>query len=94
MSVPSTPHQIVLSDHLNANEAPGLHSDIVACQGGDLELNASNVRFISGLCLQVILSAQKAWQASDQTLQIVSPSDFTTQTLDALQLSHLYTQEA
>jgi chemotaxis protein CheX len=48
---------------LDLGAAERLHSRFAALRGGPLEIDASQVERLGGLCLQVLLSVRKTWAA-------------------------------
>lgn len=59
---------------LDLGAAAPLLSDIVAARGGAIELDASGVERIGGLCLQVLLAARAQWSADGLEFAITNPS--------------------
>lgn len=52
-----------LPQNLDLSAAGPLWSDLCAARGQPVELDASSVERIGGLCLQVLLAAQAQWRA-------------------------------
>ena len=65
---------IVLANSLDIREAQPLAAEIHQNSNNSIDLDASNVKRLGALCLQVILSARKTSQENGQTLSIKSPS--------------------
>ena len=63
-----------LSEVLDLKAAAPLHDQLVALRGQPLVLDAGKVQRLGGLCLQVLLAAQAAWQADDQALSLAQPT--------------------
>ena len=60
---------------LDLNAAEPLKADLLARRGVDLTIDASAVDRIGGLCLQVLLSAKRTWQADGVNLKLEPLSD-------------------
>lgn len=60
--------RLVLSGKLDLLAAPPLHQALLARRGADLQLDATAVRHLGMLCLQVLLSAAIEWRQSRQRL--------------------------
>lgn len=67
--------RIVLESALKATAAESLLATLKSNRGVDLVLDASQVTFLSGVCLQALLSAIETWRADGVSLAIDSPSD-------------------
>ena len=59
---------------LDLNAAEPLKAELLARRGADLTIDASAVDRLGGLCLQVLLSAKRTWQADDVNLRLGSVS--------------------
>jgi chemotaxis protein CheX len=70
----SGPVVVELPEILGLTAAAPLTARLAALQGGPVDLDASRVRRLGGLCLQVLLSAIVTWRAADTGLRIVNPS--------------------
>ena len=66
--------QLTLPARLDLTAAKPLAQDIAALTG-DLELDASQVTHLGGLCLQVLLAAAQSCQASGRGFQVTAPSE-------------------
>jgi chemotaxis protein CheX len=67
-----------LSAILDLKAAAPLKADLLAAKGGSIEIDASQVQRLGGLCLQLLLSAQRSWATDGKTLRVIHPStDFT-----------------
>jgi chemotaxis protein CheX len=74
---PSTPRTIQLAPVLDLKAAAPLQAEFLAARGTAIQVDASKVQRVGGLCLQVILSADKAWKAEGVSFQISEhSSDF------------------
>ena len=65
---------IALDEALDLRAAKPLAEALLARRGADLTLDASGVRRLSSLCLQVLLSAKTTWAADGRSLSVVEPS--------------------
>lgn len=70
-----TPAQLVLPDVLDLQAAEPLRVQLLGLRGQAVTLDASGVERLGGLCLQVLLSAQRSWAADGQPLSIAPMSD-------------------
>lgn len=68
------PRHVHLTEILDLKAAAPLRDEILAARGGALRLDASRVQRLGGLCLQVLLSAQRTWQVDGASLRIADPS--------------------
>jgi chemotaxis protein CheX len=59
---------------LDLAAAAPLRQALLEARGQPLELDASRVERLGGLCLQVLLSAQAVWAADGYAFRIVNPS--------------------
>jgi chemotaxis protein CheX len=66
---------LVLEPSLGLKEALPLKAALMERRGQPLELDASNVQRLGGLCLQVLLAARRMWAADHQPLTIKAASD-------------------
>lgn len=67
-----------LPEVLDLKAAAPLQADLLAVQGSLVELDASGVQRLGGLCLQVLLAAQQSWAEDGKSLRVINPStDFT-----------------
>ena len=63
-----------LPQRLDLPAAQALALDLIRIRGAPAVLDASQVRRMGALALQVLLSARKTWAADGQTLTIEHPS--------------------
>lgn len=63
-----------LSPVLDLGAAAPLWSSLCEARGRPIEIDASHVERIGGLCLQVLLAARAQWQADGHPFSIVQPS--------------------
>jgi chemotaxis protein CheX len=59
---------------LDVHAAAPLKAELVRMRGGAVELDASDVERLGGLCLQVLLAARAAWGADSCSFRIINPS--------------------
>lgn len=64
----------VLPDTLDLACAASLHRDLLARRGADLEVDASLVRKLGGLGLQVLLAANASWERDGHKFQVLNRS--------------------
>lgn len=70
----SDPRRLALPESLGAAEAAGLADQLRALRGAPVEIDASAVRKMGGLCAQILLSAAATWRADATTLRLSEPS--------------------
>lgn len=63
-----------LPQNLDLGAAGPLWSDMCAARGQPIELDASSVERIGGLCLQVLVAAQAQWRADGIAFAVINPS--------------------
>lgn len=66
---------LTLPARLDLQSAKPLKADLVERQDGDVCLDAANVEWVGGLGVQLLLSAQAAWQANNHSLMIENASE-------------------
>ncbi len=66
---------------LDMAAAAALRTALIEQRGGDLDLDGGDVQRLNGLCLQVLLSAAKTWDADGARLRLIDPSEHLMQTL-------------
>jgi len=71
----TAPAQMILPAVLDLQYAAPLRAELLALRGRPVNLDASGVERLGGLCLQVLISAQKSWAADGQMLSIAPVSD-------------------
>ena len=59
---------------LDLGAAERLHARLVSLRGGPIEIDASQVERLGGLCLQVLLSARRTWAADGQSARLSQTS--------------------
>ncbi len=64
-----------LAPVLDLSAAKPLWADILAARGQPLELDASEVQRLGGLCLQALLAARKQWREDGVDFSIANASD-------------------
>ncbi|MCR9124906.1 MAG: STAS domain-containing protein [Rhodobacteraceae bacterium] len=91
---PAQVRRLDLPARLDSNAAEELASILQGLRHRPLVLDARAVDQAGALCLQLLVSAQRQWQADGETLSIESPSTRLTGTLGLLGLSdHLNVTE-
>ena len=63
-----------LPETLDLKAAAPLAADLLALRGQPLAVDAGEVKRLGGLCLQVLLSAHKTWEADGAAFAIHNPS--------------------
>ena len=76
--------EIQLPKRLTTGEAEDLYHELLDRRGSNLALNGHEVEFIGGLCLQVLVSAQKTWLEDNRSFHITDVSDRFLTGLDRL----------
>lgn len=56
--------ELVLSPNMDLMAAGALREDLIARRGSPLAINAGGVQRFGGLCLQVLISAKREWDAA------------------------------
>ncbi len=60
---------------LDLKAAGALKADIQARAGAPLEIDASKVERLGGLCLQILLAAAAHWRSANIDFRLVNPGD-------------------
>ena len=68
------PGSVRLPEVLDLKAAAPLREQLLAARGRPIQIDASHVQRLGGLCLQVLLSARQTWQEDKLPLEIVEPS--------------------
>ena len=68
------PVTVSLSPVLDLQAAEPLRAELMSLRGRPLDLDASQVTRMGGLCLQVLMSARKLWVEDGLSLAIDQPS--------------------
>lgn len=63
-----------LTETLDLKAAAPLRSELLKLRHQPLNIDASRVQRLGGLCLQVLLSAQATWAADGADFTFISPS--------------------
>jgi chemotaxis protein CheX len=74
MTEPVAPAVISLTPVLDLQAAEPLRAELMALRGRQVTLDASQVTRLGGLCLQVLMSAQKMWAEDGLSLTVDQPS--------------------
>ena len=59
---------------LDLGAAERLHAQLMGLRGQPIDIDASKVERLGGLCLQVLLAARKSWAADGQDVQLSASS--------------------
>ena len=62
--------KLLLEPVLDLGAAERLHARLMEVRGQPLDIDASQVERLGGLCLQVLISARNTWRADGQTAVI------------------------
>jgi chemotaxis protein CheX len=81
------PGLVELPDVLDLKAATPLAVELLAFRGKPLQLDGARVQRLGGLCLQVLLSAAKTWNADDISFGLVNPSEDLIEALTRLGVS-------
>ena len=68
------PATVSLTPVLDLQAAEPLRAELMSLRGRPLEIDASQVTRLGGLCLQVLMSARKIWAEDGVTLTVNQPS--------------------
>lgn len=60
---------------LDLGQAAVIQADLMTLRGRPVTIDASDVERLGGLCLQVLVSAQKTWLADSQPMSIDHASE-------------------
>jgi chemotaxis protein CheX len=66
--------KLQLEPVLDLGAAERLHAQLLGVRGRPLEIDASRVERLGGLCLQVLLSAGETWAADGHTANLTGAS--------------------
>jgi chemotaxis protein CheX len=78
---------LLLSPVLDLRAAEPLAQELRALRGKPIEIDASKVERIGGLCAQLLLASRNAWQADELAWSIIDPSPEFEECLDVLSIS-------
>lgn len=67
--------EIILAPVLDLKAAAPLKEALDARRGAPLDLDASKVERVGGLCVQILIAAATAWGAAGQKLRVINASD-------------------
>ena len=71
-----TSHQpLLLPRSLNAAQVTELSEALLSRRGSALQIDASDVEHLGGLCLQLLIAARNTWSADGAAFEISRPSD-------------------
>ena len=71
----TTPAQVILPAVLDLQQAEPLRAELLGLRGQPVTIDGSAVERLGGLCLQVLLSAQRSWASDGQMLSIAPMSE-------------------
>jgi chemotaxis protein CheX len=74
VAAPSAGAVVGLPPILDLKAASQLRDEFCAAKGGPLDVDASKVQRLGGLCLQVLVSAQRSWAVDGKPFRVVDPS--------------------
>ncbi len=77
------PATVSLVPVLDLQAAEPLRAELMALRGRPLEVDASQVARLGGLCLQVLMSARKIWSEDGLSLTVNQPSSAFSEQLTA-----------
>ena len=77
------PATVSLMPVLDLQAAEPLRAELMSLRGRPLEIDASQVTRLGGLCLQVLMSARKIWAEDGVTLTVNQPSQAFSEQLTA-----------
>lgn len=80
---------IFLPSVLDLKAAGPLKAEIQSHAGSALDLDASKVERVGGLCLQVLLAAAEAWRAAGFVFRLVNPGEVVCNDARLLGAEHL-----
>lgn len=67
--------RVLLTAKLDSSAAMALRDRLLTAKDEDVVLDGSNVDFLGGLCLELLMSARHLWSAAGKTLSLETPSD-------------------
>ncbi|MDA9020166.1 STAS domain-containing protein [Flavimaricola sp.] len=86
------PESLQLPEKLDFTFAPDLLEHFRALRGQSISLDGQHVRFLGGLCAQILLSAWHVWNADGETMKI-NPSTSMQEDMTRLGLPQTMLQE-
>jgi chemotaxis protein CheX len=72
---------IALPETLDLKAAGPLKAAFMERRGEAIEVDATEVRRLGGLCLQILLAAKQGWATDGQAFAVTKPSDAFLETL-------------
>ncbi len=66
------PARYVLPESLDLASVASVHRDLLGLRGADLDVDASLVRKLGGLGLQLLLAAEASWDRDGHRMRVVS----------------------
>jgi chemotaxis protein CheX len=80
--------EIKLPESLDLTAAKPLYEAISEAKGSNITVDASAVTHFGAQCLQILLTADKAWQGQDLQFNITNPSNVFLDSLTMFGLPH------
>lgn len=72
---------------LDLNAASRLHEQVVALNGSDIAVDASQVTRVGAQCIQVLMAAAESWRNAGKTFSVNQSSETFARTLQLLGVS-------
>ena len=72
---PGGGRDIALPERLDVAICEYLSEELKAAQGGAIRLDASRVTFLGSMALQLLIAAQRQWQADGAAFHVTAPSE-------------------
>ncbi len=66
--------QVVLTAKLDSAAAKALRDQILMAKDDDVLLDGTNVEYLGGLCLELLMSAKYLWEKAGKAFAIENPS--------------------
>ena len=95
MAAGGSAHILKLNPVLDLNEAVGLHGQLLAMRGHDLQIDATAVQRCGTPCIQVLMSAAKTWEEDQKSYGFAGISDAFGKTVQliGINIDHLLPKE-
>jgi chemotaxis protein CheX len=84
---------LVLPAVLDLRAAAALKTDIEQRAGAALDIDASKVERLGGICLQILASASAAWRASGHEVRLTGASEAFLDHVRLMNAGHLLSQQ-
>lgn len=66
--------KVVLTAKLDSAAAIALRDQFLESKDDDIALDGSNVEYLGGLCLELMMSARHLWTSADKSFSLTDPS--------------------